>query len=160
MNQIKKCKHDYKPHQFIRCEHDDYGNTIYVYALQCMKCGKKPFFQCHKSKNQMLALHDFKMKKSFNSQTNLYLQIRTIILTVMLIVKDAIKWIIRCLIATILVSVCMENGWILSNDNVEVSYAMFWKLYSAIFVLVPLIMFYRGITGKYRIEIAKQEKKD
>lgn len=159
MIQNKKCEHDYKPPQFIRREHDDYGNTIYVYELQCMKCGEK-LILCHKSKYQMLALHDSKMKKSFNSQTNLYLQIRTIILTVMLIVKDAIKWIIRCLIATILVSVCMENGWILSNDNVDVSYAMFWKLYSAIFVLVPLIMFYRGITGKYRMEIAKQEKKD
>ncbi len=57
---FKKCKHDYKPHKFIRCEYDDYGNTIYLYELQCMKCGKK-------SKNQMLALPDFKMEKLFKS---------------------------------------------------------------------------------------------
>ena len=60
MFKIKKCKHDYKPHQFIRCKHDDYGNTIYVYELQCMKCGKKPFFLYHKSKNQISKLYDFK----------------------------------------------------------------------------------------------------
>lgn len=60
MIKIRKCKHDYRPHQFIRCKHDDYGNTIYVYELQCMKCGKKPFFLCHKSKNQISELYDFK----------------------------------------------------------------------------------------------------
>lgn len=70
MFKIKKCKHDYKPHQFIRCEHDDYGNTIYVYELQCMNCGKKPIFLCQKSKNKMLELYDFKMEKLFNSTTN------------------------------------------------------------------------------------------
>lgn len=70
MFKIKRCKHDYKPHQFARCEHDDYGNTIYVYELQCMKCGKKPFFLCQKSKNKMLELHDFKMKKILNSSIN------------------------------------------------------------------------------------------
>lgn len=51
MFKIKRCKYDYKPHQFARCEHDDYENTIYVYELQCMKCGKKLFFLCQKSKN-------------------------------------------------------------------------------------------------------------
>lgn len=61
------------------------------------------------------------------------------------IVKDAIIWASRCLIATILVGVCIENGWILSNNSIDVSYAMFWDLYSVIFTLVPLIMFYRGI---------------
>lgn len=80
-------------------------------------------------------------------------QIRKIILTIMLIVKDAIMWMIRCLIATILFSVCVENGWILSNYATDVSYTMFWKLYSVIFILVPLIIFYRGITGKYFVEI-------
>lgn len=80
-------------------------------------------------------------------------QTKKIVLTIMLIVKDAIMWIIRCLIATILCSVCVENGWILSNDTTDISYTMFWKLYSTILTLVPLIMFYRGITGKYFIEI-------
>lgn len=75
----------------------------------------------------------------------------------MLIVKDAIIWAIRCLIVTILAGVCMENGWILSNSNIDVSYAMFWDLYSVIFTLVPLIMFYRGFIGKYHVEI-KEEK--
>lgn len=80
-------------------------------------------------------------------------QTRKIILTIILIIKDATMWIIRCLIATILFSVCVENGWILSNDTEDISYTMFWELYSAILILVPLIMFYKGITGKYFVEI-------
>ena len=54
MIKIKKCKHDYKPHQFIRCEHDDYGNTIYLYELQCIKCKKKLFFQIYKSNHMLI----------------------------------------------------------------------------------------------------------
>lgn len=86
-------------------------------------------------------------------------RIKKYILTIASIVKDVIVLLFQCLIATILVSVCIENGWILSNDIADVSYAMFWKLYSGIFILVPLIMFYRGITGKYRvkIEVVKSE---
>ena len=53
----------------------------------------------------------------------------------------------------ILAGVCMENGWILSDCVANISYTMFWKLYSAIFVVVPLVMFYRGITGRYKVEI-------
>ena len=75
----------------------------------------------------------------------------------MLIVKDAIIWVIRCLIATILVSVCMENGWILSSYTANISYNEFWKLYSAISVLIPIIMCYRGITGSYKVEIKNKE---
>lgn len=81
------------------------------------------------------------------------MQTRKIILTIILIVKDAIMWIIRCLIATVLVSVCMENGWILSSYTTNISYNEFWKLYSAIFILVPVIMGYRGFTGSYKVEI-------
>ena len=54
MFKIKRCKHDYKPHQFARCEHDDYGNTIYVYELQCMKCGKSLFFYVKNQKTKCL----------------------------------------------------------------------------------------------------------
>ena len=79
-------------------------------------------------------------------------QTRKIILTIMLIVKDAIMWTIRCLIATILVSVCIENGWILSSYDANVSHNEFWKLYFAIYVLIPIIMGYRGITGSYKVE--------
>lgn len=52
-----------------------------------------------------------------------------------------------------------ENDRYTSSYTADVSYAMFWKLYSAISTLVPLIMFYRGITGKYRvkIEVVKSE---
>ena len=81
------------------------------------------------------------------------------ILTIALIIKDVIILFLQCLIATVLVCVCIENGWILSNDTTEVSNAMFWKLYSAIFIFVPLIMFYRGITGKYHVEIIEQKSK-
>ena len=50
------------------------------------------------------------------------IQTRKIILTIMIIVKDAIMWTIRCLIAAILVSICIENGWILSSHDANVSY--------------------------------------
>lgn len=80
-------------------------------------------------------------------------QTRKIICTIMLIVKDAIIWAIRCLITTILAGVCMENGWILSSYTANISYNEFWKLYSAISVLIPIIMCYRGITGSYKVEI-------
>lgn len=81
------------------------------------------------------------------------------ILTILSIIKDLIVLLFQCLIATILVSVCIENGWILSNSSTNVSYAIFWDLYSVIFTLVPLIMFYRGITGKYHVE-TKEEKSE
>ncbi len=80
-------------------------------------------------------------------------QVRKIICMIMLIVKDGVKLLAYCLIATILVCICMENGWILSDYVTDISYDMFWKLYSAIFVFVPLVMFYRGITGRYKVEI-------
>lgn len=81
------------------------------------------------------------------------IQIRKIICIIMLIVKDVVILMAHCLIATILVSICMENGWILSDYVTDISYDMFWKLYSAIFLLVPFVMFYRGITGRYKVEI-------
>ena len=71
----------------------------------------------------------------------------------MLIMKDGINLLAGCLIATILVCVCMENGWILSDYITDVSHDMFWKMYSAISILVPIIMFYRGAMGRYKVEI-------
>lgn len=64
---LKRCQHDYKPHKFIRCETDEYGKTMNVYELQCMKCGKKPFFICKKSR-EMLTLRDFEMEKLFQNE--------------------------------------------------------------------------------------------
>ena len=80
---------------------------------------------------------------------------RKIILTIMLIVKDVIMWTIRCLIATILISVCVKNGWFLSNRAINISYNDFWELYSVIYVFVPIIMMYRGITGSYKVEVCQ-----
>ena len=77
---------------------------------------------------------------------------KKIIYTIMLIVKDSIRLLTQCLITTILVSVCLENGWLLSYYATDVSFDMFWNLYSAIFVLVPIILFYRGFTGRYYAE--------
>lgn len=59
---LNKCKHDFKPHKFIKCINDDYGNVYYLYELQCMKCGKKPIFKGEKSKER-LELFDFKMER-------------------------------------------------------------------------------------------------
>lgn len=58
---LKICKHDFKPHEFIKCINDDCGNTYYLYQLQCMKCGKKPIFKAKKSREK-LELFDFKME--------------------------------------------------------------------------------------------------
>ena len=80
-------------------------------------------------------------------------RIRKNICIVMLMVNDGIKLLIRCLIATISISICMENGWIISGYAANISYDMFWKIYAACFVLVPLIMLYRGFTGRYRVEV-------
>lgn len=77
------------------------------------------------------------------------IQIRKTICTIMLIMKDGINLLAGCLIATILVCVCMENGWVLSDYITDVSHDMFWKMYSAISILVPIIMFYRGAMGRY-----------
>lgn len=81
------------------------------------------------------------------------IQIRKTICTIMLIMKDGINLLAGCLIATILVCVCMENGWVLSDYITDVSHDMFWKMYSAISILVPIIMFYRGAMGRYKVEI-------
>lgn len=81
------------------------------------------------------------------------IQIRKTICTIMLIMKDGINLLAGCLNATILVCVCMENGWILSDYITDVSHDMFWKMYSAISILVPIIMFYRGAMGRYKVEI-------
>lgn len=81
------------------------------------------------------------------------IQIRKTICMIMLIMKDGINLLAGCLIATILICVCMENGWVLSDYITDVSHDMFWKMYSAIFILVPIIMFYRGAMGRYKVEI-------
>ena len=36
-----KCKHNYKPIEFAKCEMSPEGRTIYIYQMQCMSCGKK-----------------------------------------------------------------------------------------------------------------------
>lgn len=59
---FSRCKHDYKPHNFIRCINDDYGNTQYFYEIQCMKCGKIPMLKGKKSREE-LELYDFKMEQ-------------------------------------------------------------------------------------------------
>lgn len=48
------------------------------------------------------------------------IQIRKTICTIMLIMKDGINLLAGCLIATILVCVCMENGWILSDYRSQI----------------------------------------
>ena len=78
----------------------------------------------------------------------------------MLIIKDAIMLMVRCLITTILVGVCVENGWLFSSYATDISYSDFWKFYSAIIVLVPIIMFYRGLTGSYKVEIKECNSND
>lgn len=75
------------------------------------------------------------------------------IITISLIIKDIIKLSFQCLVATIFASICIENGWILSDKPTDISYDMFWELYSLTVIVVPLVMFYRGITSKYHVEI-------
>lgn len=41
---MKKCKHNCKPIEFIRCIHNKDMRTLYVYQMQCMECGKKHRF--------------------------------------------------------------------------------------------------------------------
>ena len=80
-------------------------------------------------------------------------QKRKNICTFMLIIKDFVKLLLDLLIAVILLSICIENGWIMEDSVYEVSYHKFWSLYMVTLVLVPFIMVYRGFTGKYLVEI-------
>lgn len=72
-----------------------------------------------------------------------------------LIIEDTVIMLIRCLIATILCSICMQKGWIFSTKTIDVSYDMFWKIYSSIFAIIPIVLFYKGFAGKYNIIVKK-----
>lgn len=68
-----------------------------------------------------------------------------------LIINDVVIMLIRCLIATILCSICMQNGWVFSTKTIDVSYDVFWMIYSYIIVIIPFVLFYKGFAGKYDI---------
>lgn len=74
--------------------------------------------------------------------------------TKVLILKDVIRFLWRSFIATILVAVCIQNGWIGAIAH-EVSHEMFWQIYSCFIPIIVIIMGYKGISGKYNCEIYK-----
>ena len=80
---------------------------------------------------------------------------REIICSLFLIVKDILKLFIQGLIAAILISVCMENGWIFREEMI--TREIFWKLYKSILAVVPLIVFLRGVMGLYKVDIVEDE---
>ena len=80
---------------------------------------------------------------------------REICCTIMLIAKDLLMTLTNSLIATILISICMENGWFFYKNITDISHDMFWDLYSIICILIPFILFNRGLKGKYIVEAKK-----
>ena len=74
--------------------------------------------------------------------------------TIVLILKDAIRFLLRSFIASILIAVCMQNGWIF-NPAYEVSHEMFWQIYGCLIPIIVMVMFYKGIAGQYSWQIQK-----
>lgn len=65
---MKKCKHSYKPIEFVKCVPDrEELRTLYVYQMQCMKCGKKyrlGFYPIFMGFKEMQELHyPFELQK-------------------------------------------------------------------------------------------------
>lgn len=63
---MNKCKHNYKPIEFIKCVQDRKGlRTLYVYQMQCMQCSKKhnlgfyPIFMSFKEKQELYYPFEF-----------------------------------------------------------------------------------------------------
>ncbi len=83
------------------------------------------------------------------------IQIRKTICTIMLIMKDGINLLAGCLIATILVCVCMENGWILSDYIYRCFHMIcFGNMYSAIvYIGSQLLCFIEGLWADFKVEI-------
>ena len=87
-------------------------------------------------------------------------QIRKFFCTLMVIIRDFIKLMVAILVETILICVCIENGWI-ANYIEEVTPDEFWHVYRVLTtILIPLFMFYRGFTGKYRVDIKVFKEED
>lgn len=80
---------------------------------------------------------------------------REIICSLLLIGKDILKLFVQCLAFTILFSVCMENGW-LGTEEV-VTREIFWRLYGTFLAVVPLLVIFRGILGLYHVEVVGDE---
>lgn len=68
---------------------------------------------------------------------------REIICSLFLIGKDILKLCIQCLVFTILFSVCIENGWLGSEEMINRE--LFWGLYRTFLVAVPMIVFFAGL---------------
>ena len=83
---------------------------------------------------------------------------KKIIYAIFYIVIDAVKLHINCLIVTILVAVCLENGWVFYDHTNNVTNEQFLNFYRCICVIVPVIMGYWGFTGKYN-KIVKERNK-
>lgn len=87
--------------------------------------------------------------------------------TIVLILKDVIRFLWSSFIATILVAVCIQNGWIVITAH-KVSHEMFWQIYSCFIPIMVIVMGYRGMSGNYNCKIyeasipgyAVQEKKE
>lgn len=69
------------------------------------------------------------------------IQVRKIIGTIILAVKDVCRFSFGCLIATILMCVGVEKGWFITDTTITITREAFWNIYAHIFYLMPFIAF-------------------
>ncbi len=68
-------------------------------------------------------------------------QVRKIIDTIILAVKDVCRFSFGCLIATILMCVGVEKGWFITDTTITITREAFWNIYFHISFLIPFIVF-------------------
>ena len=77
-------------------------------------------------------------------------RIKTVLYTIMIIIKDIAKMTIYCLVLSILFCISVEQGWILPENRTDISYQMFWNLFCFIYIAVPLTVILKAFTGRYK----------
>lgn len=68
-----------------------------------------------------------------------------------LIIVDVIRLFANCFLTTVIISICIENGWIVFGNLTEVSYEVFWNMFRTFSCVIPFVSFYRGLTGRYSV---------
>lgn len=84
------------------------------------------------------------------------LHTREKLLSVMLVFKDICRLLIKIFCATVLFCVCVENGWLSPLIPLyDITNKEFWAVYWCLLCVVPFIIFYNILFGKYTVIIEK-----
>lgn len=91
-----------------------------------------------------------------NLKKELDLRTREKILTIMLILKDIGTLIIWTFIFNVIFCICIKNDWFspfIPYTNINNS--QFWIMFKYFLSIIPLILFFRGLSGKYTVMLEK-----